>query len=693
MSISSNLLNWICGFNSRRDSYPAPWSTLSTFGADRKVKGVSGAFSGSVIGKTVVRAVNAILSGTAFISMTDDEDILVELPRDNGDMKVVAYMSRANMIKACIASPTTKDTAEMLGPFSFAPMATTAASGDAVALCAILIQAVHAKAANLPKQAMSEMADAGFTPEKPDAFLSQFTSIAGFLYEGLKGGNPTKGVPAFPIRDIPLDGASGNDLPFLSEEDIKRLARRMNSALAATKMPYLSMSAAAPLFFRTAGTVAETAETVEEHKTDLAELKERLALPIHPLTSEEQAMVVNLPETYVIPDKLVEVAQTIKDDWHFPGVDLAPNIILEGDSGSGKTAGTKFLSAVFGIPRTKMTMQPMMESANLIGAFYPVFTDIDGWDLDEKEKEAIKEIQQAAVESLRVKERVPKKEDTLSLLRWGLSCPAVREKIRIHYDIPTEEEIEFDPESAWTRLGHDGEDIPNEREIQSEAKSKFEDAAFRVLAIMSEHAEQNTSMSYRFIHSELIRAFQNGWLLEIQEAASVLRPGVLNELNDILEPGGRIELPNGEFIYRHPDTIVVITTNRDYAGNVDLNESLRDRCVLGVKMDLPPVEVMAARAMAQTGYTERTNAVIAAKAVTAVAEVARSRNIRGSFGMRSLIAWMLDLRRGDYSTEKFMNRVIFKMTTRDEDVNILKKAYEENCAFATSYPSGVRRKR
>ena len=71
MSISSNLLNWICGFNSRKDSYPEPWSTLSTFGADRKVKGVSGAFSGSVIGKSVVRAVNAILSGTAFISMTE----------------------------------------------------------------------------------------------------------------------------------------------------------------------------------------------------------------------------------------------------------------------------------------------------------------------------------------------------------------------------------------------------------------------------------------------------------------------------------------------------------------------------------------------------------------------------------------------------------------------------------------------
>lgn len=87
--------------------------------------------------------------------------------------------------------------------------------------------------------------------------------------------------------------------------------------------------------------------------------------------------------------------------------------------------------------------------------------------------------------------------------------------------------------------------------------------------------------------------------------------------------------------------------------------------------------------MAQTGFGVESEAIWAAEAVLAVMESAKSRNIRGVFGMRSLIAWMLDLKRGDYSTEAFMRRVVYKMTTRDEDVEMLKDAYEGNCKFAT----------
>lgn len=47
--------------------------------------------------------------------------------------------------------------------------------------------------------------------------------------------------------------------------------------------------------------------------------------------------------------------------------------------------------------------------------------------------------------------------------------------------------------------------------------------------------------------------------------------------------------------------------------------------------------------MAQTGFGVESEAIWAARAVLAVMESAKSRNIRGVFGMRSLIAWMLNL--------------------------------------------------
>ena len=168
----------------------------------------------------------------------------------------------------------------------------------------------------------------------------------------------------------------------------------------------------------------------------------------------------------------------------------------------------------------------------------------------------------------------------------------------------------------------------------------------------------------------------------------MLRPGVLTELNSLLEPDGRIELPNGTCIHRHPDTIVVITTNRGYAGNVELNESLRDRCMFGLKMDSPSAAEMAKRAMARTGMTDYAVALEAAKVMKAIESEAKSRCIKGSFGMRSLLAWMLDLKRGDMSEATFMRRVVYKMTTDDDDVETLRTAFRANAKFATKTTRG-----
>lgn len=421
----------------------------------------------------------------------------------------------------------------------------------------------------------------------------------------------------------------------------------------------------------------------------LEKLREELKLDIHPLTAKEKDMIPRMGKNYICDDKLVEVARTIKDDWHCEDMDLAPNIILEGDAGSGKTAGSKFLADVLNIPRTKITMNPMFESANLIGAFYPVFNDTDEWGLSEQDAEAINAVR-SLLESSAVDTtdggHCPKSADIITAIRRAFSSDEVMEKLREVYGIPSADEISFDPQDAWERLGKTG-DAPVAEEVLIIADKLFQSKAFRLLNIIVEQAE-NGGVNYRFIMSELMKAFQNGWLVEVQEAASVLRPGVLTELNSLLEPGGRIELPNGSYIYRHPDTIVVFTTNRDYQGNVDLNESLRDRCTIGAKMDLPPVEVMASRAMAQSGLEDKDTALAAATAVRAVCDVARINNIRGSFGMRSLIAWMRDLKRGKFEEERFKMRVVYKMTTRDDDVAILMDAYRANCKFASAVKTG-----
>ncbi|OTE88773.1 hypothetical protein B1K96_33815, partial [Escherichia coli] len=91
---------------------------------------------------------------------------------------------------------------------------------------------------------------------------------------------------------------------------------------------------------------------------------------------------------------------------------------------------------------------------------------------------------------------------------------------------------------------------------------------------------------YKFYPSEIVRALEKGYLLEIQEPTVSRDASVLVALNSALEQNGMLNIPTG-FVRRHPDCVVIITTNRNYQGNRPLNESLRDRMQHAEKMDLP----------------------------------------------------------------------------------------------------------
>ena len=112
-------------------------------------------------------------------------------------------------------------------------------------------------------------------------------------------------------------------------------------------------------------------------KAYLASLRTELHLPLHPLTPEEQEMVPVMSEYYVVNDSILRVARLVKKKWNSPNYDLAPNIILEGDAGSGNTAGVQFLASMFGSPYTKMTMNATMDPSDLFGTMLPVVNEID----------------------------------------------------------------------------------------------------------------------------------------------------------------------------------------------------------------------------------------------------------------------------------------------------------------------------
>ena len=193
-----------------------------------------------------------------------------------------------------------------------------------------------------------------------------------------------------------------------------------------------------------------------------------------------------------------------------------------------------------------------------------------------------------------------------------------------------------------------------------------------ILPVLSEN-ENSDAVEYRYYPSEIVRAYENGWLLEIQEPTVIRDAAVLMALNSALEPDGTLNLPT-RIVHRHPDFITVITTNRGYNGYRPLNEALRDRVQHAEKLDLPSRAVMMERAEAKTGYQSENVLSLLAETIILLDETARANAIKGVAGMRSYIFWVDATQSGASVQNTLYYKVLYKITTDPQELAILEQA-------------------
>ncbi|WP_330373263.1 AAA family ATPase [Kineothrix alysoides] len=193
-----------------------------------------------------------------------------------------------------------------------------------------------------------------------------------------------------------------------------------------------------------------------------------------------------------------------------------------------------------------------------------------------------------------------------------------------------------------------------------------------ILPVLKSDREDN-NIEYQYYPSEIVRAYENGWILEIQEPTVIRDAAVLMALNSALEPDGSINLPS-RIVHRHPDFIAVITTNRGYNGCRPLNEALRDRVQHAEKMDLPPIEVMVERAAAKTGCCDVELLRVFAQAIVMLDRTARANAIKGVAGMRSYFYWVDAVLQGNDAVKSLYHKVIYKITTDSDEIALLEQA-------------------
>ena len=250
------------------------------------------------------------------------------------------------------------------------------------------------------------------------------------------------------------------------------------------------------------------------------------------------------------------------------------------------------------------------------------------------------------------------------------------ENVKALMNLPDLDDMDYDPAGTYKLLtGIDKEDATSQ-ECMAVVMQKVTEKICELSR--SDENKSEKGQTFRYEETDFMKALKHGYVLEIQEPTTIVQPGVLVGLNSLLEQEGSITLPTGEIIQRHPDAVIVVTTNVSYEGCRGMNQSVIDRMSLVRDVELPEPEVMVQRAMSVTGETDELMVSDMVRVVNDMADYCRKNSITdGSVGMRSLIDWIVSFQvTGDvYSSA--LQTVISKASAEEDDREALISAVLE----------------
>ena len=387
------------------------------------------------------------------------------------------------------------------------------------------------------------------------------------------------------------------------------------------------------IFAKTGPAVIKKAGVVVEHTDFVGKYP---LTPGRTLSALELSLIPKLPEWYIIPPEVVDICKHAQKTTGRPM--QMRNFLLRGPAGTGKTMGAKAIAAGLGLPYMKYTCSANTEIFDFTGMIFPE-TDVVSTGSPEldREREILKSM-------------------------GGISYANVAKLMRL----PDLDDMDYDPAGVYQALTG----VENLAATVQDCLSVVLEKVTEKVQALSKRAEnrQSSGQNYTYVETDFVKALKHGYLVEVQEPSTIIQPGVLVGLNSLLEQEGSITLPTGEIIRRHPDTVVIVTTNVSYEGCRSMNQSVVDRMSLVKDIELPEPEVMVQRAMAVTGCADEYLVSQMMQVVNDMADYCRKNSITdGACGMRSLIDWVISAEiSGDpYLSAKYT--VISKATADEED--------------------------
>lgn len=369
---------------------------------------------------------------------------------------------------------------------------------------------------------------------------------------------------------------------------------------------------------------------------DHADFEGQYVLNKRTFTPQETMLIPKLPEWYIIPKEVVDICKHAKATT---GKSMQMrNFLLRGPAGTGKTMGAKAIAAGLGLPYMKYTCSANTEIFDFVGMIFPDSEDASTGNAQlDAERETLKQM-------------------------GGINYANVSKLMKL----PDLDDMDYDPAGVYMALTG----VENAVATSQDCMSIVLDRVTEKVRELSKTVKDKSSsgQTYRYVETDFVKALKHGYVIEIQEPSTIVQPGVLVGLNSLLEQSGSITLPTGEVIQRHPDAVVVVTTNTSYEGCRGMNQSVLDRMSLVRDVELPSPEVMAQRAMSVTGATDEYEVSKMVQVVNDLAEYCRKNSITdGSYGMRSLIDWIISSEITGDVYESALYTIISKATADELD--------------------------
>lgn len=387
------------------------------------------------------------------------------------------------------------------------------------------------------------------------------------------------------------------------------------------------------IFAKTGPAVIKKAGVVVEHTDFVGKYP---LTPGRTLSALELSLIPKLPEWYIIPPEVVDICKHAQKTTGRPM--QMRNFLLRGPAGTGKTMGAKAIAAGLWLPYMKYTCSANTEIFDFTGMIFPETDAVSTGSPElDREREILKSM-------------------------GGISYANVAKLMLL----PDLDDMDYDPAGVYQALTG----VENLAATVQDCMSVVLEKVTEKVQALSKRAEnrQSSGQNYTYVETDFVKALKHGYLVEVQEPSTIIQPGVLVGLNSLLEQEGSITLPTGEIIRRHPDTVVIVTTNVSYEGCRQMNQSVVDRMSLVKDIDLPEPEVMVQRAMSVTGCADEYLVSQMVQVVNDMADYCRKNSITdGACGMRSLIDWVISAEiSGDpYLSAKYT--VISKATADEED--------------------------